>query len=913
MTDIAARAHSLPVDAVVRELATDDVNGLAATEAERRLRQFGPNTLRVQRPTPAWKILLGQFRSVVVALLFVAAVISLFFGDALDAIAILAVLVLNTVIGFATEYKARRAMEALRALESPRAVVVRDGTIQEIDATGVVPGDIIAIEAGQAIPADARLVTAAELRLDEAPFTGESLPVDKDTDPLPDNTPLADRTNMVYQGTTAAAGSARAVVVATGMDTQLGRIGGMVEEIEDERTPLEERLDRLGRNLVWLALVIVVIVVAIPVLRGTPLALMIETGLALAIAAVPEGLPAVVTITLAVSVRRMARRRALVRRLPAVESLGSATVICTDKTGTLTAGEMTVTTILLGGHDGSTREITITGSGYEPTGDFLEDGEPIDPARDTLLDLALRAATLSSRGDIVHTERGWEPRGDPTESAILAAARKAGLDPAELLEREPRAGEIPFSSERMYAVSFHQGDGMRQLLGTTPDDAAPGGRLTAYAKGAPRRILELCDAVLTPAGRVPLDQIARERILDQNARLARRGLRVLAIAAGPAPSADPDELSPLAFVGIIGMIDPPAPGVPETIQQLRAAGIRTVMLTGDQRLTAEAIADELGILGSGEGTTDGKELAGKSARELDGIVAHTGVFSRVDPAHKLDIIAALQNHGEIVAMLGDGVNDAAALKKADIGVAMGIRGTDVAKEAADVVLLDDRFQTIAAAVEEGRVSFGNIRKFVFYLFSCNIAEILVIFIAGLAGYPNVLLPLQILWLNLITDTFPALSLAFEPADRDVMRRPPREPDAGILSPRFTLAILTYGALITAVTLVAFFWAATPENRVTMAFMTIALAQIFHLANARSAEHILTPRRLVANRHAVAAVLLTIGLQFLAVYLPSLAAVLRLTLLNATEWLLTFALALVPVAVGQLVRIFGGPSASGISG
>lgn len=913
MTDIAARAHSLPTTAVVRDLAADARNGLSHDEADRRLREYGPNTLRAQRPASAWKILLDQFRSVVVALLFVAAVISLIFGDILDAIAIFAVLVLNTAIGFATEFKARRAMEALRALESPRAVVVRDGGVEEIDATQVVPGDIVEIEAGQAIPADARLVTATELRVNEAPFTGESLPVDKSTDALPDDTPLADRANMLYQGTTAVAGSGRAVVVATGMSTQLGRIGGMVEEIEDERTPLEERLDRLGRNLVWLALAIVVIVIAIPVARGAPLALMIETGLALAIAAVPEGLPAVVTITLAVSVRRMARRRALVRRLPAVESLGSATVICTDKTGTLTAGEMTVTTILLGGVDDATREITITGSGYEPNGEFLEGGKPVDPARDEHLDLALRAAALSSRGDIVRTENGWEPRGDPTESAILAAARKARLDPAELLEREPRAGEIPFSSERMYAVSFHRGTGIDRLTGVAPAEGRPGEIFAAYAKGAPRRIIELCDSVLTPAGPVPLDQTARERILERNAGLARRGLRVLAIAAGAAGSTEADELPRLTFVGLIGMIDPPAPGVPETIRQLRDAGIRTIMLTGDQRLTAEAIADDLGILGPGEGTTDGRELTSRDAGELDDIVAHTGVFSRVDPAHKLDIISALQGHGEIVAMLGDGVNDAAALKKADIGVAMGIRGTDVAKEAADVVLLDDRFQTIAAAVEEGRVSFGNIRKFVFYLFSCNIAEILVIFLAGLAGHPNVLLPLQILWLNLITDTFPALSLAFEPADRDIMQRPPRAPDAGILSTPFIIAIFTYGALITGVTLIAFFWAATPENRVTMAFMTIALAQIFHLANARSAEHILTPRRALANRYAIAAVLLTIGLQFIAVYFTPLATVLRLTPLAALEWLVIFALALVPALAGQLVRIVGGPSATGIAG
>lgn len=914
MADPAANAHARPIAELLAELGVDEARGLSAAEAERRLEEFGPNALRVQKPTSVWKILIDQFRSVVIGLLLAAAAIALFLGDLADALAIIAVLILNTAIGFITEYRARRAMEALRALETPHAFVVRDGRVLEIDAADLVPGDIIEIEAGQAIPADARLINAAELRLDEVPFTGESLPVDKSIEVVEEALPLAERSNMVYQGTTAVAGSGRALVVATGMGTQLGRIGGLVEGIEDERTPLEDRLDRLGRNLVWLALAIVVIVIAVPLARGAPFALMIETGLALAIAAVPEGLPAVVTITLAVSVRRMAKRRALVRRLPAVESLGSATVICTDKTGTLTAGEMTLTTILLGGAGEGSREIAITGTGYEPIGEFLEDGAPIDAARDPILELALRTAALSSRGDVVETENGWESRGDPTESAILAATRKSGINPSELLEREPRVGELPFSSERMYTISFHRGGEGLEILGAggKGGEAAPGDVVVAYAKGAPRRIIELSDTILTPDGRVPLDPATRERILEENGRLAARGLRILAIAAGTSGSADPDDLPPLTFIGLLGMIDPPAPGVPETIRQLREAGIRTVMLTGDQRLTAEAIAKDLGVLGPGEGTMDGQELSGRKGGELAEIVAHTGVFSRVDPENKLDIVSALQGHGEIVAMLGDGVNDAAALKKADIGVAMGIRGTDVAKEAADVVLQDDRFQTIAAAVEEGRVCFENIRKFVFYLFSCNIAEILVIFIAGLAGHPAILLPLQILWLNLITDTFPALSLAFEPADRDVMEHPPRDPESGILSTRFLASILTYGALITAVTLLAYFWAASPETRITMAFMTIALAQIFHLANARSAEHILTPRRLLANRWAIAAVALTISLQFLAVHFPPLAGILRLTPLTLGEWLTAFALGLAPAVLGQLARIIGGPAVSGLA-
>lgn len=862
--------HALSPDEALAALRSE-ITGLSAAEAERRLAVHGPNLLRAARLASAWEILVGQLRSIIVVLLFVAALVALYLGEPLDAVAIFVVLLLNTLIGFTTEFRARRAMEALRDLQTPRATTVRDGRILEIDSAELVPGDIILVEAGEAVPADARIVYAAELRTDEAALSGESVPADKDGHPLPPETPLADRDNMLYQGTTVVAGSARAVVVATGMETELGKIGGLVEAIEEEPTPLERRLDRLGRNLVWLALATVVVVVAVPVARGASLGLMIETGLALAIAAVPEGLPAVVTITLAVSVRRMAARRALVRRLPAVESLGSATVVCTDKTGTLTAGEMTLTTILLPGEGSALRTIEVTGSGYEPRGEFLEEGQLVDPGLDSTLALALRAAALSSHGDVVRTETGWAPRGDPTEAAILAAARKAGLDPDALLAEEPRAGEVPFSSERMFAVSFHE------LPGEPLPGERPGGdRLTGYLKGAPGRILDLCTLYLTPAGPVPLDPDARERLRLWNDDLASHGLRVLALAVAAAGRPEADSLAEIAFIGLVGMIDPPAPGVPETISRLHEAGIRTIMVTGDQRLTAEAVARQLGV---------------------------DRVYSRVDPADKLEIISALQQEGEIVAMLGDGVNDAAALKKADIGVAMGGRGTDAAREASDVVLQDDRFQTVAAAVEEGRVAFDNIRKFVFYLFSCNIAEILVIFLAGLAGYPAILAPLQILWLNLITDTFPALSLAFEPAEPDIMRRPPRDPGAAILSSRFAVRVLGFGALITISTLIAIAWGIGNGDATTPAFMTIALAQIFHLANARGRGP-LTSRRILSNPYAIGAVALTIGLQFLAVYLPPLADVLRLRPLAAGEWFVIFGLALIPAMIGQLIGFLG---------
>ncbi len=805
----------------------------------------------------------------------------------LDAAAIAGVLVINTALGFITEMRARRAMEALLRLEAPRATVVRDGRAREIETHGLVPGDVIEVDAGQSVPADSRVLAVSELRTNEAALTGESLPVSKREDPVDPDAPLPDRDSMLFLGTTVVAGGGRAVVVATGMATELGRIGGLVEEIPEERTPLEHRLDALGRRLIWLALGTAAVVVGIGVLRGEPIGRMIETGIALAIAAVPEGLPAVATIALAAGVRRMARRRALVRRLPAVETLGSATVICTDKTGTLTAGEMTLTALHVAG-----RDIDVTGGGYAPVGEFVEDGRPISPAEDPALELALRTAALSSRGGIEHVAGGWIPRGDPTDVALIVAARKAGIEREGLLRRRPQVGEVPFSSERKLLASFHRDED---------------GRVRAYVKGAPGRIQEICGSILEPDGERPFDDDARERVLERNRGMARRGLRVLALAYGPVDQPREAALAGLTFIGLVGIIDPPAPGVADTIERFRAAGIRTVMLTGDQRLTAEAIGRDLGVLEPGEETMDERELARLEAGELAGRLGRVGVFSRVSPESKLAIVEGFQRRDDIVAMLGDGVNDAPALKKADIGVAMGIRGTDVAKEAAAVVLQDDRFQTIGAAVEEGRVIFDNIRKFVFYLFSCNLAEVLVLLAAGVAALPVPLLPLQILWLNLITDTFPALALAFEPAEPDVMRQPPRDPKAAVLSFPFIRTIAIYATLITMATLGAFVWGLRSEaisvpHATSLAFMTLALAQIFHLGNARSPRSVLTPGRIASNSYAVGAVLLTVGLQLLAVYWAPLREVLRLVPLAVRDWLVIVPLSLLPAVLGQLWKL-----------
>ncbi|HET7460782.1 MAG TPA: HAD-IC family P-type ATPase [Longimicrobium sp.] len=884
----SAAWHGLHPDAALERLRTGR-NGLTAAEAEARLSRHGPNALRTAPPVPWWRILLAQLRGVVVWLLVAACVVALLMGDAAEAIAIAVVLVLNALLGFVMELRANRAMEALLSLEVPRATVIRDGRPADVDAREVVPGDVLAIEAGELVPADAYLLDAAELVTAEAPLTGESLPVRKRAGgALPERTPLAERANLVFRSTFTSAGSGRAVVFATGMETEVGKIGTLVSSVSVEPTPLERRLDELGGRLVWLALAAAAAVAGLELLQGTPLAETLETAIALAIAAVPEGLPAVATIALAVGVRRMARRHALVRRLPVVESLGSATVVCTDKTGTLTRGEMTVTELRAAG-----RTWAVSGAGYAPEGRVTagDGGAAADPSSDPVLWHLLAAAILANRAQLVNADGGWTVRGDPTEGALLAAGLKAGIDRRALEDELPEVGQVPFSSERMLMATFHR---------------RADGRVFACVKGAPGRVLARCASVMTAEGVRALDDAGRKALVRENEEMAGRGLRVLAMAwRDDVPSRDADALAELVFVGFAGMMDPPAAGVLETIRTLRGAGIRTVMITGDQRRTAEAVGRELGIVSGDQGVFEGSALSELTGDAWLACVRGAGAFSRVSPEDKLKLVEGYRRAGEVVAMLGDGVNDAAALRRADVGVAMGIRGTDVAKEAAAVVLQDDRFSTVAAAVEEGRVVYANIRRFVFYLFSCNVAEVLVLLIAGLAGLPVPLSPLPILWMNLVTDTFPALALAVEPADRGVMRRPPRDPRASILSGDFLVRIGFYGALITACTLAAYLIALKTLDQAharTVAFQTLSLAQVFHLGNARSDSPVLSRRAIGANRWALAAVFGVVLLQLAAAYVPPLPAVLRLAVPGVRDWLLIAPFALAPAIIGQTLKV-----------
>ena len=882
------------------ELLESNADGLGASEATHRLGQVGPNAIQVADPVPLWRLLVAQLKSLVVALLAMAAGVALLIGDGVEAAAIGAVLLANTFIGFWVEWRARTAMEALRRIQISAATVLREGKPLRVDARGLVPGDVLLLEEGEAIPADARLISTQELRVIEAPLTGEPAPVSKDVAPVGGQAdrsavPLAERRSMVYKGTLAVAGSGRAVTVGTGRNTEIGRIAELVQATQAEETPLEVRLDALGRRLVGATLGIALLVTVLGVARGGEAWLMLETGIALAIAAVPEGLPVVATITLALGMRRMAQRHALVRSLPAVESLGSATIVCADKTGTLTGGLMTATRLEVAGW-----RVEVSGTGMEVQGEFSPASEAPEPGEAPLFEVALQRAlevgVLANRARLRIEGAGRDAvraSGDPTEVALLILGRKLGIEREQLVAAYPEVGGISFTSERRLMATFHQ----------HPD----GGRIL-FVKGAPGRILGASTHRLSGDGPVPLSEGEKEALVERNRELGREGLRVLALATRRLPEnveLGEEAVTELEFVGLVGIEDPPAPGVRDTIELLANAGVRTVMITGDQTVTAEAVGRQLGLAGGPGQTLEGRELMEMSDEELAHRIETATIFSRIEPADKLRIVKSFQGRGEVVAMLGDGVNDAPALKRADIGVAMGGRGTDVAKETAGLVLQDDRFETIGVAVEEGRVVFDNIRKFIFYLFSCNLSEVLVILGASLAGLPMPLLPLQILWLNLVTDVFPALALAVEPPEEDVMSRPPRPPDAAILSRPFLSLVVRYAISITAATLAAFIYSlqGAPDSAraVTVAFMTLALSQLFHVFNARSHAQVLFSRRLFQNGWVWSAIALTIALQVMAVHFPPLAGLLHTVPLSRGDWGVVMAASLFPLLFGQIVK------------
>ncbi len=879
-------AHVMDTAQVIEQLGADPENGLSGTDAADRLQKYGENRLQEHGGVSPWVILVNQFRNIIIVLLVAATLISLALGDYVEAAAIVVVILLNAAFGFITEHRAGRAMEALKEMVVATAKVVRNGRIMELNATQLVPGDVLLLEEGDRITADGRLFEAENLAVVEASLTGESLPVDKKTSTLHDaSLALGDRVNMVFMGTMVVRGNGRAVVTATGNATEMGGISALLEDAGQEDTPLEKRLAVLGRSLAGISLGIAAFMALVGIALGRPVVEILETSIALAIAAVPEGLPAVATITLAIGMTRMARQNAIIRRLPAVETLGSTTIICTDKTGTLTENEMTLEEIWLGG-----RTVNVTGSGYRPEGGF-NDGDHREEVRGDL-ELFLKAGALASNAAINKNETGqWDVVGDPTEGALVVAALKGGFDPEAGRHGEYKElKEIPFNSEEKRMAVYYRMPGGEQLL---------------MAKGAPGVILANCTGMLQNGQILPLDDAAREMITTANDHMAERGLRVLALAYRSVQSTEEEAYHDLVLLGLAGIADPPRQEAGQAIAEAGGAGIRTIMITGDQPETAKAIGKRLG-LPPGR-TMHGAAMHAMSMAEFSDELAHTSIFARVNPEDKLDIVESLQKQGQVVAMTGDGVNDAPALKEADIGIAMGIEGTPVAREAADMVLTDDNFATIIKAVKEGRVIFDNIVKFIQYLFSCNLSEIIVIFMALLLGIPLPLVALQILWLNLVTDVFPALSLGWEPAERGIMSRPPRDSDRAILTNRFKLRILIQGVVLALGTLAAYIYVLNTTNDVvmarTVAFVTLAAVQLFHVFNVRGGGILRLDRTVFSNPVLWGAIVLVLALQALAVYQPLLNRVLQTVPLGAGELITVTVATLSTLLIIQLLNRF----------
>lgn len=889
--------HTLSEDEAIATLGSDADSGLASAEATRRLETYGPNEIPERGRQTALGRLVRQFTSFLILLLIVAAIVAAAIGELLDAGLILAIVLLNGILGFIQESRAETALAALRRQAAPQARVVRDGHVQEIGSRLLVPGDLVLLEAGNLVPADLRLIETANLKVDEASLTGESVPVDKLAHSQLDiDTPLAERRNLAFMGTIVTYGRGSGIVIATGLATQFGQIASALQSYEEQVTPLQRRLEGLGRQLGLAAVAICGVIFAIGILREQELLDTFLVAVSLAVAAVPEGLPAVVTIVLAVGLGRMARRNALVRHLSAVETLGSATVICTDKTGTLTVGEMSVVHIQM---IGST--ISVTGEGYIPRGELLADGQPLSLSQRGALRHLLTGVALCNDARIEPAEAGgWQVVGDPTEKALVVLSAKAGLWKHELEAKMPRHAEVPFSSERKLMTTVH------------PD--ADGGWI-AYTKGAPDVLLERCSLYAPDeAGEQPLTEDISRQILSDNDSLAADGLRVLAVAMrrlDSLPAADELESVErgLTFLGLIGMIDPPRPEVLSAIQRCQTAGIRVVMVTGDHARTALSIGRQLGIADADTQVLTGRELDNMSDSDLSDAVKRTSIYARVSPQHKVRIVEALQRQGEVVAVTGDGVNDALALTRAQIGVAMGITGTDVAKGASDMVLTDDNFASIVAAVEEGRTIYGNIRRFVVFLLTGNIGEVLVIFVAMVAGLPLPLRAVHILWVNLVTDSAPALALGMEPGRSDVMREPPRPPQEPVVTRWLGSRLALLSVLVSGATLVAFligykFDDGNLDAARTLAFTTLILSQVFIAHAARSLSLPLATIGVFSNRYMWLASIVAIVLLILAVYAPPLQAAFQNEPLSLVDWLIAIGLASAPaiaIEAGKTLR------------
>ena len=889
------REHALALETVLEHWGSDAGRGLSEEVAAERLQKFGPNRLEEIGRVSPWRQFASQFTEFIILVLIGAAFVSGLLQEWTDAIAILVIVLLNGILGFVQQHRAERALEALKKMAAPLARVIRQGEVRSIPAEELVPGDIIALEMGDLVPADARVLSDHLLQVDEASLTGESVPVKKDADVvLPDTEPLGDRRNMVYSSTVVTYGKGTAVVTNTGMGTELGKIAHLVQTMGREQTPLQEQLEGVGRLLVYGCLLIVAVVFSLGLWRGVPPVEMFLTAVSLAVAAIPEGLPAVVTIALALGVRRMVQRNALIRKLPSVETLGSATVICTDKTGTLTQSKMTVRKIGL-----LDSIIDVTGDGYDPEGEFRIGDQPVERTnRD--LELALRIGVLCNSASLrqgVGDGSRWGIVGDPTEGALLAVAGKAGLWRNELETGHRMLYELPFDSDRKRMTTIWRG---------------PDGGTTAYVKGAPDVVVRLCTHV-QDNGRVrAATSEDRERLLAVNDGFANEAMRVLAVAYRDLEEevADPtiaEVERELVFSALMAMKDAPRPEAREAIATARRAGLEVVMITGDHKSTAVAIAKELDLYRDGDLALTGPELDGIDDGRLREVVEQVRVYARVSPEHKLRIVGAWKSRGHIVAMTGDGVNDAPALKEADIGIAMGITGTDVSKEASDMILTDDNFASIVAAVEEGRAIFDNIRRFIHFLLSCNIGELLTMFLAALLGLPLPLLPIQILWVNLATDSLPALALGVEPAEPRGMERPPRPPTEGVLTKRIAGIMLMQGTIIGLLTLGAFLFeylvmGGGVDRARVVAFSTTIFAQNVHAFNVRSNRYSVFQLGFLSNPWLLVSFVVVMVSELAVIYLPFLQPIFKTMPLGAQDWAVVIGLGLMPLVIVEFIKL-----------
>jgi Ca2+-transporting ATPase len=871
-------------DAVLKTLNTSET-GLSSGEAESRLKKYGKNELQEEKKVSLVKLFLSQFTSFLILILMAAALVSAFLGELIDAFVILFTVFLAGVLGFVQEYRAEESIKLLKSLTSPEAVVVRDGKEGKVPSSVLVPGDILVLQAGDRIPADSRLLEAQSLKIDESSLTGESVPVEKNTKIFLPETPQPDRKNMAYTGTSVTYGRGKAVVVATGMSTAFGKLAGLLGEIERDRTPLQEKLDQFGRWLGAATLIVVAFVAVLGILQGFDPFEMFLWGVALAVAAIPEALPAVVTVGLALGVRRMVKRHALVRKLPSVETLGSTNIICTDKTGTLTQNKMTVEKVYVNG-----TALSVTGKGYEPVGDFFKEDKPV--SEDVHLYKLLVTGALCNDAGLAQEEEGiWDILGDPTEGALVVVAAKQGIWRTALEEKHRRVGEVPFSSERK----------MMTTLNTSEEG------LYAYSKGAPEVILGCCTKIFLDGQERELTPEIRQEILDKVNDLANQTLRVMGFAYRQVPeNIVPEEAERgMVFAGLMGMRDPPREEVKVAIATCTSAGVRTVMITGDHKTTAFAIAREIGIYREGDLVLTGVELDALGTKEFEDIVEKVSVYARVYPEHKLKVVNALKKKGYIVAMTGDGVNDAPALKAADMGIAMGITGTEVSKEASSMILTDDNFASIVSAVEEGRNIFKNIKNFIAYGLTCHIGVVLIVLVGVLAWQILPVIAVQILWINLITDGLPPLALSLEAPDRGLMKQKPRKSTEGLVSRRMLIASLGLGILIAVQSIGVLYWALEEGMNLakiqTLIFTLVVMSCMFNAFNWRSERYSIFSLGIFTNRSLIYAILSTVLLQLAAIYVPLLQTAFRTVPLSLSDWGIIIPLASTTLIVMELTK------------